>query len=109
MSNSGFDNRQRQGISILSAMSRQSLVPNQHLIQWALAGSILEVQWSVHFNHVLPSSAEVKNEWGYTPISLTKPSWWEQGQLYLLLLTQNSQTFNCRGSHLQDYIFLQQC
>jgi len=109
MNNPGFDTRQRQGISIFSAMSRQFLVPNQHSIQWAMVGSFLEVKWPVHVNHVLPSSAEVKNEWGYTSISLIKPSWLEQEQLYHLLLTQNSQMFNCRGSHLQDYMFLQHC
>jgi hypothetical protein len=111
MNNPGFDTRQRQGISTFSAMSRQSLVPNQHPIQWTLVGSFLKVKWPVHVNHVLPSSAEVKNAWGYTSISLTKPSRQEQEweQLYLSLLTQNSQMFNCRGSHLQDYMFLQQC
>jgi hypothetical protein len=108
MNNPGFDTRQREGISIFSAMSRQSLVPNQHPIQWALANSFLKNRWPVHVNHVLPSSAQVKNEWGYTSISLTKPSWQEQEQLYLLLLAQNSQMFNCRASHLQDCMFLQQ-
>jgi hypothetical protein len=62
MNNPGFDTRQRQGISILSVMSRQYMVSNQHPIQCSLVGSFLRVKWPVHVNHVLPSSAEVKNE-----------------------------------------------
>jgi hypothetical protein len=106
MNNPGVDTRQSHGICVFSATSRQSLVPNWHPIQWALTGSFLKVKWPVQVNHVLPSSAEVK--WSYTSISLTEPSWQEQGQLYLSLLIQNSLMFN-RRSHLQDYMFLQQC
>jgi hypothetical protein len=54
----------------------------------------LKVKWPVRVNHVLSSSAEVKNEWGYTSISLTKPSWQEQGQLYLF-------TFNSEFTNVQ--------
>jgi len=64
----GFDSRQRQGfISSLPRPYRYRSGAHLSPIQWVLGGSSLRIKRpDYEIDHLPPSSAEVKNAWGYT-------------------------------------------
>jgi hypothetical protein len=63
----GFESQQGLGIFLFTTASKPALVPTQPPIQWVLGAISLEVKRpGREANHSPPSTAKVKNEWGYT-------------------------------------------
>jgi hypothetical protein len=68
----GFDSRQKLGLLHRSTPAPR---PTQPHIRWVPGALSLGVKWSGReADHLPPSSAEVKNAWGYTT-TLHTPSW----------------------------------
>jgi hypothetical protein len=66
---SGFDSRRALGIFLFTIASGTVLGPTQPPIQWIPGALSLEVKRpGREADHSPPSSAEVKNAWGYTSI-----------------------------------------
>jgi hypothetical protein len=64
-----FESHQRLGIFLFTIMSRLALGPTQPPIQCIPGALSLGVKWlGCEADHSPPSSAEVKNAWGCTPI-----------------------------------------
>jgi hypothetical protein len=62
----GFDSRRGLGIFLFTTVSRTAMGPAQPSIQWVPGALSLEVKWpGREAHHSPPTSAEVKNAWGY--------------------------------------------
>jgi hypothetical protein len=63
----GFESRQGLGIFLFASASRPALGPTQPPIQWISGALSLVIKRpGREADHSPPSSAEVKNAWGYT-------------------------------------------
>jgi hypothetical protein len=63
----GFDSQRVLGIFLFTTASRMALGPTQPPIQWVPGDLSLGVKWPRReADHLLPSSAEVKNARSYT-------------------------------------------
>jgi hypothetical protein len=65
-----FESQQGLGIFLSTPVSRPALRPTKLPIQWVPGAPSLGVKWLGHeADHSPPSSAKVKNGWGYTSTS----------------------------------------